>query len=547
MPCGCLDSDATVVSLEPTSIEGIFNTISTVGAMAEAEDEAVGLSSCCASAWRGSRTACSSAGWRASPPRRVVCLEWLEPPFASGHWVPEQVRRAGGWDLLGVLTSRRARRRWDDVRDVEPEQLLLMPCGFDAARTADEWACAARHAADWMEDLARRPRGRGLRARRLGVFQPAGAARRWTASRSWPSCSTRAKFTRRACPPTPGCRSAPDVDVIQAPRVQGLVQLPVVRPPPPDPIGDSDLEGYALLCPDCIGRAQDNEFLRFRLREGLRHRSDRQRTGPDAHVVAARSSRGRRAARLLRRPRRPSTTTGILRRGRYSHGVIDDAAWAADMDTATLWLDGQPLEGEIVELAAGTGWWSPLLAQKASSCGSTTRSRSRSNSPASVWSRMGCARAYPRTRCVGRAGPPGRRAILRLLAQPRVRAPDWPSSWPSAGAGSNRAGRLAFIDSRRDSRVERHRPSAAGRRHVRPPSRRRPRIHDRQGLLGANRSRGRVRGGGLRAGLGQDDEPLLPAGRCHGRQLMPPTHHTLSNRSPAARLDHRPAYAFGAW
>jgi demethylmenaquinone methyltransferase/2-methoxy-6-polyprenyl-1,4-benzoquinol methylase len=53
-----------------------------------------------------------------------------------------------------------------------------------------------------------------------------------------------------------------------------------------------------------------------------------------------------------------------LRRGRYSRGAIHDAAWNAELDTAGRWLDAQPWEGEIVELAAGTGWWSPLLASR---------------------------------------------------------------------------------------------------------------------------------------------------------------------------------------
>lgn len=53
-----------------------------------------------------------------------------------------------------------------------------------------------------------------------------------------------------------------------------------------------------------------------------------------------------------------------LRRGRYSRGPVRDIAWQLDLDHATRWLDGLPLHGEIVELAAGTGWWSPLLAQK---------------------------------------------------------------------------------------------------------------------------------------------------------------------------------------
>jgi hypothetical protein len=53
-----------------------------------------------------------------------------------------------------------------------------------------------------------------------------------------------------------------------------------------------------------------------------------------------------------------------LRRGRYAHGPIHDAAWNAELDTAGRWLDALPIRGEIVELAAGTGWWSPLLASK---------------------------------------------------------------------------------------------------------------------------------------------------------------------------------------
>jgi demethylmenaquinone methyltransferase/2-methoxy-6-polyprenyl-1,4-benzoquinol methylase len=53
-----------------------------------------------------------------------------------------------------------------------------------------------------------------------------------------------------------------------------------------------------------------------------------------------------------------------LRRGRYARGPIHDAAWNAELDTAGRWLDALPIQGEIVELAAGTGWWSPLLASK---------------------------------------------------------------------------------------------------------------------------------------------------------------------------------------
>jgi demethylmenaquinone methyltransferase/2-methoxy-6-polyprenyl-1,4-benzoquinol methylase len=53
-----------------------------------------------------------------------------------------------------------------------------------------------------------------------------------------------------------------------------------------------------------------------------------------------------------------------LRRGRYTRGAARDLGWHMELDQVTTWLDAQPLSGRIVELAAGTGWWSPLLAQK---------------------------------------------------------------------------------------------------------------------------------------------------------------------------------------
>ncbi len=62
--------------------------------------------------------------------------------------------------------------------------------------------------------------------------------------------------------------------------------------------------------------------------------------------------------------RAPEYDDWYLRRGRYSRGPARDLAWHAELDQATAWLDRVPFAGELVELAAGTGWWSPLLAQK---------------------------------------------------------------------------------------------------------------------------------------------------------------------------------------
>jgi iron complex transport system substrate-binding protein len=141
-----IDSDIVVISLEPTSIEGVLNTITTVGAMAEAEDAAIDLVESLRErlgAVEAQVQARRDDGRRAP---RVVGLEWLDPPFAVGHWVPEQIRRAGGWDLLGSDGQPSSQTTWDAIGEVDPEVLLLMPCGYHLVETVEKWARTPRPA-----------------------------------------------------------------------------------------------------------------------------------------------------------------------------------------------------------------------------------------------------------------------------------------------------------------------------------------------------------------------------------------------------------------
>lgn len=75
---------------------------------------------------------------RTLPRRRVACIEWLDPVFCAGHWVPEMVRIAGGLDVL-ARPGRPARAvPWHTLRRTRPEKLILMPCGFRIERTLRE-------------------------------------------------------------------------------------------------------------------------------------------------------------------------------------------------------------------------------------------------------------------------------------------------------------------------------------------------------------------------------------------------------------------------
>src|SRR3954471_15193790 len=146
-----IDADITVVSLEPSSIEGILNTITTVGAMTEAEDAAIDLVESLRERLRAIGETVEARRDAGVRPARVVGLEWLAPPFAAGHWVPEQIRRAGGWDLLGADGEPSRQTTWTDVLDVDPEMLFLMPCGYHLAETVADWDRTTRPA--WFGDL----------------------------------------------------------------------------------------------------------------------------------------------------------------------------------------------------------------------------------------------------------------------------------------------------------------------------------------------------------------------------------------------------------
>jgi len=152
-----LDGDVTVLSLEPTSIEGILNAISTVGAMTEAEDAAMDLVEELRERLRAVEEQVIGRREAGHAPPRVAAIEWLDPPFAVGHWVPEQVRRAGGWELLGREGERAVETTWDAVREVDPEMLLLMPCGYHLAETVAEWDRTTLPA--WWSELGAVQRG----------------------------------------------------------------------------------------------------------------------------------------------------------------------------------------------------------------------------------------------------------------------------------------------------------------------------------------------------------------------------------------------------
>jgi iron complex transport system substrate-binding protein len=69
---------------------------------------------------------------------RVVALEWLDPPFVGGHWVPQMIELAGGDDVLGFAGERSRTASWDEIEAARPDVVVVMPCGYHAERSAEE-------------------------------------------------------------------------------------------------------------------------------------------------------------------------------------------------------------------------------------------------------------------------------------------------------------------------------------------------------------------------------------------------------------------------
>ena len=69
---------------------------------------------------------------------RVLAIEWLDPPFVAGHWVPEMISIAGGVDALGTAGAKSRTADWAELEAADADAVLAMPCGYDAARSAEE-------------------------------------------------------------------------------------------------------------------------------------------------------------------------------------------------------------------------------------------------------------------------------------------------------------------------------------------------------------------------------------------------------------------------
>lgn len=168
---------AEVMSIDPHDIGGILDSVTAVASLLGRGGEGRRLRASLESRLRAARAAAGAAaasaaagGGGGGPRPRVLALEWIDPPYTAGHWVPEMIEAAGGENLASSAGEHSRPMSVTEAAESAPDVAVVMPCGFDAARAAREYSAPG-------SPLASDPRWRGAPAARTGRVYAVDAGR----------------------------------------------------------------------------------------------------------------------------------------------------------------------------------------------------------------------------------------------------------------------------------------------------------------------------------------------------------------------------------
>jgi iron complex transport system substrate-binding protein len=131
-----------VVTFTPHTLADVWSGIREIGEAVGCASRAQALASSLAESVSAIEHAMSEVAKRP----RVLCLEWFDPPYCGGHWVPEMVRIAGGIDLFGREGEPSFPITWEQILERAPDVIVLMSCGYDLERNAAVWKTSQRPA-----------------------------------------------------------------------------------------------------------------------------------------------------------------------------------------------------------------------------------------------------------------------------------------------------------------------------------------------------------------------------------------------------------------
>ncbi|HXD64916.1 MAG TPA: cobalamin-binding protein [Solirubrobacteraceae bacterium] len=123
-----IDTQPMVISLDPHTVGEVLGDARTLAQATDSKDAAVDLVREASARIDRVRVLTRTATRRP----HVVALEWLDPPFIAGHWTPQLIEFAGGEDMLGFAGENSVQTTWEEVAAVQPDVVIVMPCGYDA-------------------------------------------------------------------------------------------------------------------------------------------------------------------------------------------------------------------------------------------------------------------------------------------------------------------------------------------------------------------------------------------------------------------------------
>ena len=130
-------------SMDPHNLNEILESVTMLGKILEKEKKALEITS----SLRQRIHHIQNSKNTVMP--KVLAIEWLEPFFTAGHWIPEMIELAGGLNLISKTGEHSRRMSMDEVKNSDPDVIILMPCGFDTARTSAEYTSILKNNSVW--------------------------------------------------------------------------------------------------------------------------------------------------------------------------------------------------------------------------------------------------------------------------------------------------------------------------------------------------------------------------------------------------------------
>ena len=135
-----LNCDATVLQIDPQNLHQVIESINTIAVAAGVADRGIALTESLHSRLQAVATALVG---KERP--KVFVLEWTDPPFGAGHWVPDIITAAGGEPVLCRPGERSVQTTWDEITAANPDVVIVAPCGFGLDGASDQAHLVSEH------------------------------------------------------------------------------------------------------------------------------------------------------------------------------------------------------------------------------------------------------------------------------------------------------------------------------------------------------------------------------------------------------------------